>query len=78
MKKATTAELIDKAARHIAEKVVSENDLTVNEKIKGFHSLIDYLKLTSKAVENSTEMESIDDIRARIEAVGNGKDEPAA
>lgn len=85
----STADLIDEAARHIAEKVVSDKKLTVGEKVKGFASLIDYLKITSGKQTNQApapEIEAFDTIRDKLNSltfhpldrIGNGSDEPTA
>lgn len=68
----STAELIDDAARHIAEKVVSDDKLTAGEKVKGFASLIDYLKVSTAKNGNGApapEIEAFDTIRDRLNSM---------
>jgi hypothetical protein len=65
----TTHELIDEAARRIANDIIA-GDLNPNERMKAFQALIDYRKVVTVDAEPEPPSERFDQMRDRIRAAG--------
>lgn len=79
MTEQSTHDLIDKAARRMAQDIIS-GDMTANERVKAFQTLIAYRNAVAEEVEPShpgPSVESFDRMAERIRAVNGAPNEPA-
>lgn len=77
----TTADLIDEAARKIANDILNDPEMKATERVRSFQVLVDYRKVVNVPVEpEKPPPERFDQMRDRIRAVTGGghTDEPAA
>lgn len=79
MTEKSTHDLIDKAARRMAQDIIS-GDMTANERVKAFQTLIAYRNAIAEeveAAEPAPAVESFDRMAERIRAVNGAPNEPA-
>ena len=65
----STHDLIDEAARRIANDIIA-GEMTANERMKAFQALIDYRKVVTGDAEPEPLAERFDRMRDRIRAAG--------
>ena len=65
----STHDLIDEAARRIANDIIA-GEMTANERMKAFATLIDYRKVVAVEAPEAPPPERFDQMRDRIRAAG--------
>jgi hypothetical protein len=67
----STHDLIDEAARRIATDIIESEEMTANERMKAFATLIDYRKVVASPGDaEKAPVESFDRMRDRIRGIG--------